>query len=67
MKLKDEQDWYEAVAEYARNVVAIWDQPRADTVTGQATHANSLVRGMDLLRDALDSYPGAPDGGNDGG
>ncbi|MDE2102552.1 MAG: hypothetical protein KGL39_35220 [Patescibacteria group bacterium] len=42
-----------AVVEYARNVIAIWNQPRQDTAQGQATHAVTLTRGFELLSAAI--------------
>ena len=55
MQYKDDRDRLEAIAEYARNVVTIVDQPRRDTPAGEAMHAASFTRGIDLLREALDS------------
>lgn len=55
MKFTSEQDRLEGIAEYARNLVTIIDQPRRDTPIGEATHARSYVHAVDLLREALDS------------
>lgn len=63
MKFTNELDRLEAVAEYAQNVVAIWDQPRRDTAVGEATHAMQMVKGIDLLREALRS--GSEEGAHD--
>jgi hypothetical protein len=53
MRFRDERDRLEAIAEYARNVVAIWDQPRRDTAVEEGLHAFELVKGIDVLREAL--------------
>ena len=52
----DREDAAQKIIEYARNVDAIWNQPRADTVTAQATHAVSLTNGMARLREAIEEY-----------
>lgn len=57
MRFTDAQDRLEAIAEYARNVVAIWYKPRADTPRGTAQNAAELAHAIELLSEALDSKP----------
>lgn len=61
---KVEADGYrrDVVIEYARNVDAIWHQPRQDTNAGQATHAVTLANGFALLRAAITEMD-APEAG----
>ena len=45
----------EALADYAQNLIAIWNQPRADTPVGQALHFDQLDSAIARLREAIES------------